>query len=373
MKILCISATSQYRVLNAFFDAFVAAARSAGHDVTCVEVGSPAASDADSAVDLVFSLGGLAADVGWRVPYATWLVDHPVLSPRVFELRSGRDRAFVVAEEHASVINDFFGVDVPVGFVPHGFAGEGDTEAPDFTDRSRDIDVLFAGSYDEVAPPRWTTTDTRVDGALTSAVELVEERWNHAARDLNVSAIFREAAARHGLPEVAEGHRLVAPVLGVLDMRTRQLRRAACVRALDQRGVVVHLVGTGWERFAGLEHAVVIGPVDYSEVLALQRRAKVALNIGPAVFNRGWHERIPLAMGTGALCVSETNDFLEADAAIGGVIETFEMERHDELADVVRSALSRPDRHERTRAAFREMRERHTWRHRAEIILDQVT
>ncbi len=219
--------------------------------------------------------------------------------------------------------------------------------------------------------PQWTTTDARLDAALTTTVELFEERWDHHARELNVAAVFREAASRHGLPEVAAGHRLVAPVLAALDLRARQLRRAACVRALDDGGVVVHLVGTGWENLTGLQHAVVVGPVDYSALVALQHRAKVALNVGPAVFNGGWHERVPLAMGTGAFCVSETNDFLAADAAISAVIETFEMPRHNALPDVVRRALACEDRNDRTRAAFEEVCGRHTWRDRAKFILEQ--
>ena len=371
MRILCVTANSQYQVLNAFFDSFVASARGAGHEVACAELGPAAASASEIPADLVFSIGGLGADIPWRAPYATWFVDHPVLCPRVLDLRSGRDRAFVVAEEHIGVINEFLGCDVPVGFVPHAFASDNTTTEPDFTDRSRDIDVLFAGSYEEAAPPRWTTTDARLDGALTATAQLVEQRWDHHARELDVAAMFRDAALLHELP-VVPAARAVAPVLGALDVRVRHLRRAACVRGLDDSGIAVHLVGNGWDRLIGLKHGVVVGPCNYSALLELQRRAKVALNVGPAVFNRGWHERVPLAMGTGAFCVSETNDFLAADPAIGAVIEAFEMPRCAELADVVRGALSSEVRHDRTRAAFEEVCAKHTWRDRAHVILDQV-
>jgi hypothetical protein len=201
--------------------------------------------------------------------------------------------------------------------------------------------------------------------------ELANERWDRHIRELEVTTLFRAAADENELPYVGEGHRLVAPILSALDARIRDRRRLACVQALDRAGVALHLAGTGWER-AGLEHGVLLGSLDHHELLTLARRAKVVANIGPPLFNQGWHERIPLGMASGALVVTEHNDYVAADEHVMPLVETFEMHDYQSLGDVVRDALADASRADRTRVAFKIARDHHTWAHRAESILQMV-
>ncbi len=371
MKILCLHGGSRYGLMNAFLRAMRDGFRASGHDVVETDIWHALDAVPPPGVDLVFSFGAVGGDLGWDIPVLSWLVDNPVWSPELFAMDAGRDGVLVVNGDHVTVVNDFLGLQLAVGFVPHGIEIDAAAGAPSFDDRERDIDVLVAGSFEPRQNVPWVTEHPGVAAAMQRTYELANERWDRHMRELEVSALFREAADQHGVPYVAEGHRLVAPVLAGLDARIRDRRRLACVQALDRAGVVLHLAGTGWER-AQLEHAVLLGSLDHRQLLALARRAKVLANLGPPLFNHGWHERIPLGMASGALVVTEHNDFVAGDEYVLPLVDTYEMRDHEALGDVVRGALTDASRADRTRVAYKIARDHHTWAHRAAAILEMV-
>lgn len=372
MRILCLHGTSQYRLMNAFLDAVADGFAACGHDVVRAHVRDAATNGVPAGVDLVFTLGGIGAGVQGSTPMLTWLVDNPVWTRGFAQLDAERDGVLVVAQEHVGVLDAFLGFGLQTGFVPHGIACDPAAPPPRFDDDVRDIDVLLAGSYQPAPRPQPNTTHPAVVAVLETTMQLGADRWDRHMRELEVSALFAEAEAQHLLAPMIEVHRLVVPTLAWLDGDLRERRRLACVRALDRAGVRVHLVGAGWDAAGGLEHAVRTGPVDHEEVLALARRAKVVLNAGPPLFNGGWHERIPMAMAAGALCVTEVNDYVAADPFVAPLVATFEMPAHDALADVVRAALRDPDRHDRARRGYDLVRAHHTWAHRAQAIAEMV-
>jgi hypothetical protein len=372
MRILCLHGGSRYRLMNAFLDAIGDGFRACGHEVVIGDVWRALDEDEPEGLDLVVSFGAVGGDLEWHTPILSWLVDNPVWSPELFAMNPARDGVLVVNGAHVSVVNEFLGLDLPAGFVPHGIDLDPALGHPAFDDRDRDIDVLVAGSFEPRQNVPWTTEHPGVAAAMDMTHALANERWDHHMRELEVTALFREAADAHGVPAVCEGHRLVAPILACLDARLRDRRRLACVQSLDGAGVVMHLAGTGWER-AGLANGVELGPLDHHELLRVARRAKVIANVGPPLFNEGWHERIPLGMASGALVVTEHNDFVAADENVMPLLDTYEMAEHDGLGDVVRRALADPARADRTRDAFKILRDHHTWAHRAESILQIVS
>jgi hypothetical protein len=356
--------------MNAFLDAVAEGFVENGHAIAVAHLDDLSRPVTDA--DLIVSMGGVGADLDLEAPVLTWLVDNPVWTPELYGMRADRDGVLVVAGEHIRVATEFLGLDMPVGFAPHGIEIDPALPAPSFADDERDIDVLFPASFAPRQQPEWHTDEPRVADALRTTLKLADERWDHHVRELEVATLFREAAESHGLPFVVEGHRMFAPQLAWLDGHLRDRRRLACVRALDRAGIGVHLVGAGWDRLAHLEHAVIHPPTDHTALFALARRSKVVANIGPPLFNQGWHERIPLAMATGALAVTETNDWLAADLDVAKLFDAYSMPSLEELPDVVRRAMNDPARHDRTREAYTLVREAHTWQARARTILDMV-
>jgi hypothetical protein len=371
MRIVAVAGHVQYGASTAFLDGFASGARALGHDVVRTTIREVGEHPPDGA-DLFFSMGGIGLGVGWPAPFLSWLLDHPVWYPNLVHLVPERDGLIVVAGEHVAEVNDFLGFAVPTGFVPHGITVDPALGMPSFADDERDIDVLFAGSFEPKQRPAWSSDDARVHAVMQTTLALANDRWDHHMRVLDVADLFVEALATHGFTPTPDINRRAAAVLAWLDSRIRDRRRLACVQSLDEAGVAVHLVGNGWERAHGLQHAVVMKPVDHHELLALARRAKVVLNTGPPLFNQGWHERVPLAMASGALAVSETNDWVTNAPQLTRVIDTYEMKDYLDLGDRTRAALADPARGERTREAFGIVCAHHTWEHRAATVLAMV-
>jgi hypothetical protein len=367
VKILCVEGPSQYGMLNTFLGAFVATAVEEGHDVERRNVYEAVADKGRPVSDLVFSFGGVGAGYDWHAPLLTWIVDSPVFGKRLPLLRSDRDGMFVVCRRHARVAREFLGMRLPVGFMPHGT--DVPAEPPAFSDADRPIDVLVAGSYQPEPSPTCTVDAHALVRTFDLLSTIAAQRWTAPMRDLEVSALFREAADAAGVRPDYGVHHGARPMLAWLDTELRLRRRAACVRALDRAGVRLHIAGSGWEQLGGLEHATLLGRLDHAALAALVRQAKVLCNVGPPLFNEGWHERVPLAMAGGALCVTEANDFVGGDPGISAVVDRFEMRDHEQLGDLVRGAIAAPDRHERTRAAWELARDQHTWASRARAIL----
>src|SRR4051794_1487835 len=105
--------------MNAFLDAIAEGFVDNGHAISVASL-----EDLDRSLvaeaDLVFSMGGVGADLDLEVPVLTWLVDNPVWTPELFSMRADRDGVLVVAGEHIGVATEFLGLQMPVGFAPHG-------------------------------------------------------------------------------------------------------------------------------------------------------------------------------------------------------------------------------------------------------------
>jgi hypothetical protein len=370
VKILCIEGSSQYRLMSAFLDAVADQFQVCGHDVVRMRVDDALDPARRPAADLVFAFGGVGVGVEWEAPYLSWLVDSPVFTPNLDRLRADTDGLFTVCTRHPAIVRDFLGVDVPTGVLRHGIAVHPGKAPPDFADDTRPIDVLVAGSFQPPPQPKIAIDVPEIRNAVRRLTELAEQRWNQPMRDIEVCALFRSAADTFGLAATSTLHRFVAPLLAWLDQQARLRRRAATVAALDRAGIAVHLAGNGWEQL-GLEHAVVMGPTGHWRLLDAVRNAKIVLNAGPPLFNGGWHERIPMAMAGGALCITENNDFIAADAQLCALIERYEMPDVDEVPQLIRHAL-RTERAERARAGYALVTEQHTWAHRARELLAAV-
>jgi hypothetical protein len=370
VKILCVEGSSQYRLMSAFLDAVAAEFTECGHHVVRMRIDDALDAANRPAADLVFAFGGVGVGADWDAPYLSWLVDSPVFTPKLDAVQSDRDGLFTVCVRHPAIVRDFLGVDIPTGVLPHGIALDPNGTAPEFGDDNRPIDVLVAGSFQPPPQPKIAIDVPELRNAMHRLTELAEQRWNHPMRDVEVCALFRSAADAFGLQATPTLHRFVAPLLAWLDQQARLRRRAATVEALDRAGIPVHLAGAGWEQLP-LEHAIVMGPTGHWRLLDAVRNAKVVVNAGPPLFNGGWHERIPMAMAGGALCVTENNDFVAADAEVCALVERYEMPDVEQVGDLVRTALASP-RSERAQAAYELVGAKHTWARRARELLAAV-
>ena len=371
MRILCLHAPSQYQLMNAFLDAVGDGFRASGHQVMSANLQEISPPGPPS--DLVFSFGGVGADVGLGRAAADVARRQPVWTPELYDLQVEKDGLLVVAGEHVEVLHDFLGVPTPTGFVPHGIEVDPRFGEPDFSDRTRDIDVLVAGSFAPKPQPPWKTSEPTAAATLKTTLQLADERWDHHVRELEVSGLFLEAAQAHGFP-CARGPSVVRTAARVArrpPARPSPPRRR--VRALRPRRRR-RRTSSGW---AGNGSPTSNTPRSRARSATascheLVRRTKIVANVGPPLFNIGWHERVPLGMAHGAFVVTETNDWLTEEPEFRGTLRPLRNARARRAGRDRPRRPRRPDPRGPRPRGLPVVVENHTWAGRAKTILEIV-
>ena len=164
------------------------------------------------------------------------------------------------------------------------------------------------------------------------------------------------------------------PHLIHFDMYVRYLFRGEVVRLLAESGIKVVCIGGGWDKLpCGCpENIIHYGYTNSLECLKEIRRAKISLNVMPW-FKRGAHDRIFNTMLNGAVCVTDSSEYLDGILKSG---ENCEMYSLDDLCGAVRavnSLLADPGRMQEIADNGRRLAlEGHTWAHRAQELHELI-
>ena len=127
-----------------------------------------------------------------------------------------------------------------------------------------------------------------------------------------------------------------------LDYYIRFTLRGNVVAALADAGLKVHIIGAGWENLpCSHPENLILSPYASSEecLLALAD-AKLALNVLPC-FHAGAHDRIFNTMLAGAVCVTDSNPYLDQILIDEENVILYDRERPGELADRLTVLCSR--------------------------------
>jgi Glycosyl transferases group 1 len=234
------------------------------------------------------------------------LVDHPLerqISPGA--------TVGCVDRTHIEAVTRYFGDHHRPFFLPHAgccLDGPGDPYA------DRDIDILFSGGFEDPRP---------------YALEIPTEPL-----DLEHARTLFHPWDRH----------------------QRFSRREQVLRALGQAGIAVDVWGMGWDQLREREPHRFHDPVPFDQILALYRRAKVVLHVGPN-FPCGSHERVFSAMMAGAAVLCDRNPYWEE--TLTGRCAMYDL---DDLPSLARALLNDRGRRTALAAAGRaEAFASHTW------------
>ena len=323
------------------------------------------------------------------------LVDHPYhyhdFLYEQIRLRSSRYSQFCIDRAHLAYMKEYFPELPDVSFLPSGGTGyKAPEEKPQEPDLSaRPIDLLFAGTY--VAPDSFDVFIDR-NGPEYSA-------FYHSILDEAIadpSAKLDEITRRRMEEEIEEGFtkeelRLTLGHIQFLDYYVRYSRRAGVIRSLAdyeetdpetgaKRYLSITIVGSGWEGFVkSLKHPERITLLPYAdsrEVLRLLSQSRLSLNILPS-FHEGAHDRIFNAMLCGAVCVTDTNPYLDAllkdgeNALIYGFSENGEAVMGEDFPAKTLIRLLLPENHpalQRIADCGRAFAAEHTWEKRVAAI-----
>ncbi|MBR4758827.1 MAG: hypothetical protein IK078_01580 [Lachnospiraceae bacterium] len=285
-------------------------------------------------------LGEMLVD-RFRMRIVNILVDHPYhyhdfLYEQIRE-RLDRYLQFDLDQQHVAYMKQYFPEISLGGFLPSGGTAytkemakdsafsEGKNVEPETSD-DRPIDILFAGTF---VPPEGFNLFIDRNGPEYSA--FYHSMLREALAD--PSEKLEDIVRRRLIEEIEEGvtEEEIRQTLGhvqFLDYFVRYKRRGEVIRFLadwapeegtavsqGDSGLHITIVGSGWEHLTDQlkhpERITLLPYADSAEVLALLAQTKLSLNVLPS-FHEGTHDRIWNSMLAGAVCVTDTNGYMDA-------------------------------------------------------------
>lgn len=163
-----------------------------------------------------------------------------------------------------------------------------------------------------------------------------------------------------------------------LDYYTRGKDRIELIRSI--KNAHVHVFGElkqglgvekkGWSHYlAGQSNVTLHPPVPFAEALQIMKQSKIVLNSMPYCRD-GSHERVFAALACGALPVSSESKFLREEFCAGKEIEFYQAAHRADISERIDALLSNEPQRQAAVASGREkVMQRHTWDHRAELLM----
>jgi len=386
LRIVLYKGQSQYGSLRLHVDQLARALAELGHDALVVDLTAPDANDALKASfaprpDAVFAFGGVGAEIQSNgvslydvlgCVYATLHVDNPVHHIGRLSARVGRHVAFFLDRSHLEFVRAWPGgaALAATALLPPG-ANEL-AEPADLSDAAfarRDIPLLFTGTYRGAPATPWRA---QPEGAVKTIMEEVARRMAADARLPILKALDATLRQVLNAPLTPDLLGKFAPVLHQPQLYAEAFHRNALIEVLGEAGTPVCVYGLGWgaltERFASFAWG---GEGSFEETLSLLRRARLVLNVNNG-FVDGGHERVFTALCGGAAVLSDANPFY-ADAFTPAELATYDWKKLDAVPGQIAALLAdEAALAARARAGATRALAEHTWRARAQTIVETI-
>jgi hypothetical protein len=136
----------------------------------------------------------------------------------------------------------------------------------------------------------------------------------------------------------------------LMDMYLRACLREELLVQMLKREIPITVYGHNWEEFLAKcekrvpnarQHLQMMGEVPYESLPAIYADTKIALNQLPW-FKAGMHDRIPLALMNGCVCVTDESSYLENRFLDGEELYFYSLEDMEGAAELVGSLLEEP-------------------------------
>lgn len=311
-----------------FSEQMTKAFRKMGHEVLLYDLSKPweytgkllRFVERGNTVMITFNFHGICGEVQFRDEDGKWfwdamdipcyniVVDHPMYYYTLLAMRPRNYVQISIDREHERFMNRFF-PEVTTGlFLP--LAGtslfpEGDYPRLD----KRCYDVVMTGNY--AAPERFEKYINRLGEEYAEFYRgMIDELLacpEKCVTDVCIAHIERE------IPEVTEEElKTTMSNLTFIDLYVRHVLRRDVVRTLVDGGVKVHVFGGRWHEMSCKhpENLINENGKNSEECLKAIAKGKISLNVMPW-FKEGAHDRIYNSMCNGAVCLTDSNSYLD--------------------------------------------------------------
>jgi spore maturation protein CgeB len=131
---------------------------------------------------------------------------------------------------------------------------------------------------------------------------------------------------------------------------------------------------TTWKKQLGDQKNIVIhDPVPYDQALELMQKSKIVANSCAWITN-GTHERTLAGLAAGSAVITAENIFMKENFKDGTSISFYHPGKWGQINSVINNLLSDETKRKKIAAAGRkEVLDKHTWDHRARVLLQELT
>lgn len=320
--------------------------------------------------DVRFADGTYANDV-LKAPYYGIYVDHPAYHYERLEQTFKNKAAFAVDEDFVTYIKKHYS-DIKVAMLPHAVS----MEKCDIEYRSRTKNIVFLGSYcdqksilDDIDKIQ---DKSLIDLIYTVIYTMLENM------EMTIDQAFDKIIEESGADIQGELYKSFMNVITYADKYVRSYIRSLVIKTIAESGLQIDVYGQGWEKFecSNPENLRIHNAVDYKEAKNVMKEAKIVLNVMPW-FKKGSHERVFMAMMSGAVCVTDENQYINEKFKNGKNIVTYSLKRLYELPEILQNIIENDDIAEKIATeGYNEVIEHHTWdvrvREMLQIIMNQT-
>lgn len=304
------------------------------------------------------------------IPCYNIVVDHPMYYYKLISMHPKNYIQISIDREHERFMRRFF-PEISMGpFLP--LAGTALLPPGGYLRmEERDYDVVFTGNY--AAPERFEKYITRLGeeyaifyrGMIDELLECPEK----CVTEVCINHIMRE------IGDVTEAElKETMQNITFIDLYVRHVRRRDVVRTLVDSGIRVHVFGGKWNEMecGHPENLINEGQKDSEECLEAIARGRISVNVMPW-FKEGAHDRIFNSMCNGAVCLTDSNQYMDDILKDGENCRIYSGTRLEELPYIVSELLTDRDKMQRIAdQGFRMAMESHTWENRCRLIHDLI-
>jgi len=374
-RCILYKAQSQYDVLRFFVDELYAAFTYLGYEAVIIDLLSDSPSDLFNktirkGVDFIVSFNrqGFSGEISGtpfyeylKIPFISFMVDSPIHHHANISINDACVFYTCVDKNHVSEIKTNFKAK-PVFFLPHGGCIAANPEKYE----NRRHDVIFCGSYSGNSHKQ--ALEWLKQSGSFFMTKLFHSMLDMMTQDDKIS--YQTAWTRC---TDADPYGYIS-LLQHIDLAYRNLVREQVLQSLLASGVTVACFGNGWENspLSKYENFIRKPAINFRDTVDEIGNSKICLNISP-MFKNGSHERVFTAMLSGAVCLTDENLYLKELFADDEDILFYRTNGLSEMPQKIINLLNDTDKLSSiSRRAYEKAKNTHTWKNRAEYILNIV-
>ncbi len=288
------------------------------------------------------------------IPHLAIIIDLACYFPELF--RNQNALAAFVDEDSVGFYKMLSGKNAI--YLPHAI----DKELIVEQNSKRDLDIVMCGSFmdaEDIANTWDNLLSEKNASRMRSMAECVLASSHISPLQVFVEEVNAKGEFEKELLDKAIDY---FDLLTSLDQYIRGIDRIRILQAIERP---IHIFGpTSWKKY--LQNAIFHPEVPYKEVHTIFRRSKIIINSFP-MFKRGLHERLLLALASGASVLHNKN--LAVQQAFGELLPYLAPDYKGVNASIETALSDEEARYAKVSATHTTIKSQHTWDERAKQLI----